>query len=288
MDYKIPNDYQKLFPIPYLGGKTNMKGMLIKLLLKQNFIVFIEPMCGSAEISLELMKILKDHNVKKNFILNDIDEYLMSFHYLIKTKPRFLLDNLKRLNKFEFDTLRDDTYNYEYSLIDIFNLWINSNHYLIKFDKKTKRFLGRWNENFQVKLDKILFMNELYNYHNVCIRNQDYVDLFDNIVFKVDVLIYYDPPQNLDISLNHSYNFVLTTDQPINRNKYKKEHITKTKIMNSKRFAYIYTRLDVKMKNNNNLSLNTILDLDSDGLGLENIDEDMLTSGQFVSSRYEK
>ncbi|MDR1818738.1 MAG: DNA adenine methylase [Methanobrevibacter sp.] len=283
IDFIIPSSFNKLFPFPFLGGKTNMKNILIKLILKQSWTIFIEPMCGSAEISLELMKILKAHNIKRNFILNDNDEYLMTLHYLIKSKPKFLLDNLKRLTKLEFDTLRDDTFNYDYSLIDIFNLWINSKRYLIKFDKRGK-FLGRWNDEFQVKLDKILLMNELYNYHKVCFKNVDYDELFEDFIFKVDVLCYFDPPQNMNINIDIPYNYILTTDQPIKRNN---KHIQKTKIMNNKRFAYVYVRNDIKSKNNN-INLNTIIDLDSDGLGLENIDEDMLTSSQFISSRYNK
>jgi hypothetical protein len=266
-----------MFVVPYVNSKTQMAPTLLDIISKQSPQVFIEAMCGSAEVSLQLMKVCKDNGIKMNFILNDNNYFLMMFHWLIKTDPQMLMSKLKRLSKPEFDTLRDTS---EYSLLDVFNLWINSRHYYLKFDGH--RFLGRWNENFQVHLDRIPMLHELYNYHYVRLMCKDYTELFEDFVFKVNTLVYYDPPSDLDIDIDIPYNYILTTVHPLIRTP---RSISKMKCLDENRYQYIYTRLD---KNNSNTqqTLKSIVDLDADGLGLERITEDMLTSSQFISSRF--
>jgi len=284
--FLTPTTCHKIFVVPYVNAKTQMAPMLLDIIVKQYPQIFIEAMCGSAEVSLQFMKLCKDNGMKMNFILNDNNYYLMMFHWLIKTEPNMLMSKLKRLSKSEFDHLRDSD---DYSLIDIFNLWINSRHYFLKF--KGKHFLGRWNENFQVHLERIPMINELYNYHNVRMMCKDYSELFDDFVFKVNVLVYYDPPSDLDFTITIPYNYILTTTQPLIRTPRQRRSIEKIKCMSENRYQYIYTRLgknNITPETYQPVDLKTIVDLDADGMALEKITEDMLTSSQFISSRFNK
>jgi len=280
---------KKIFPIPYKGGQTRMKKHLIPQIINYDFDVFLELFCGSAEISLELMKYYKELNTKKIFILNDIDEWIMYFHKLIKNKPNVLFRHLRRLKEYEFKALRDGG---NYTPLDILNLWINSKYYCIRFNPNTGLFMNTYSQDFQVKLDKILLCHELYNYHTVYIHNEHYIDFFENNNIKADkVLVYLDPPvvKNIkgDMSIKFTnedfiyfietldYDFILTTKLPINF----LECVYREEIKNN-RYLMVYKKFNKQF----NGDINTVIDKDSSGIEIENINEELLTTSAFVSS----
>jgi site-specific DNA-adenine methylase len=284
---------RKIFPIPYHGGQTKMKRYLINQLINIDFDVYIDLFCGSAEVTLELMKYYMKKGIQKTFIINDIDEYLMLFHLFMRKKPRTLMKKLKRLNYNDFKKLREAG---NYKPIDIFNLWINSKYYYMKFNERTGLYMNIYNDNFQVKPQKILKVHKLYKFHNIHIRNEDYLDLFENMDFKGNkVFVYLDPPYQRKRDLvtgfnndefvnfvkNLPYDFIMTTKIPIDF----MECIYKENEKNNNRFICVYK----KIKGINiNPDLGSIIDKDSSGIELENIDDGLLTTNAFVSVRPSK
>jgi site-specific DNA-adenine methylase len=178
----------KIFPFPYMGGKGHLRREILPQIIDKQFEFFCEPFAGSAEISLQLMKYYKEKNIKKNFILNDVQQYIISFHNSIKNFPQLLIEKIKRIDKTEFNSLRDSC---SYSLFDIFTLWTNSRFYYLNFTKKNK-FSNQWNAVYDYKPNKIMLMNELYNFHNVKFYNLDYRELLEKI--PENSFVYFDPP----------------------------------------------------------------------------------------------
>jgi len=204
----------KLFPIPYYLGKTIRKRDIIKRI--KDFDVFVEPLCGSAEVSIELMLKYYKLGIKKIFWLNDICEPVMKFHFQIYSNER-MTDYLGRLSETQFERIKAKQ---NYCDYDIFNLWINSYRYYINM--KDGRFIGRYNPNFQVKLNKIPLIHKLYNFHEVHFRCCDYQEFFQDVIFKTPkIIVYFDSEEPI-------YEFLNTFDYSYISSSYrnKKEYLS--------------------------------------------------------------
>jgi site-specific DNA-adenine methylase len=186
-EFFIYHKMAKIFPFPYFGAKAQLRKDILPQILSENFDVFIEPFCGSAEISLQLMKIFKEKNIKKTFILNDTCLYLISFHYLMKMCPEMLM-RIPRITKEEFNKLRDRQH---YTIFDLFTLWMNTRFYYLRFTRNGK-FSNQWNNVWQFKKERVQECNELYDFHDIKFLNKDYKEILENLPPKS--FIYLDPP----------------------------------------------------------------------------------------------
>jgi hypothetical protein len=107
-------------------------------------------------------------------------------------------------------------------------------------------------------------------------------------MFKRNVLVYYDPPSGMDILINCPFNYIITTTEPLIRTPKQRRSIEKLKVMSENRYQYIYTRIHKNNESQEPPSIKSIVDLDADGMALEKITEDMLTTSQFISSVWKK
>jgi len=201
----------KIFPFPYLGAKTALRKEILPLILEHEYDTFIEPLAGSAEISLQLMKYYKEKNIRKTFIINDINPYIIAFHYNMTVLPEALKKTLRRINKEEFNELRNRG---GYSLDELFVLWTNSRFYYLNFNKKGF-FANQFNNTYLVKHSRIDLCSELYNFHDVHFFNNDYRELpyekYNN------AFVYLDPPYE-NTAVKYGTQFSLRTCEDFLKN----------------------------------------------------------------------
>jgi site-specific DNA-adenine methylase len=114
----------------------------------------------------------------------------MSFHYFTKLIPDKIVELIKRMDKTEFNKMRDDHIG-TYTLWEIFNLWVNSRFYYLNFTKKDK-FSNQWNAVWSFKTEKVWEVSELYNFHDVKFFNKDYREVMATEQPKT--FFYLDPP----------------------------------------------------------------------------------------------
>jgi len=203
---------KKIFPFNYYGCKTCVVVDLLKDIIKYNFDVFIEAFAGSAEVSYHLMEYYKNKGIKKTFIINDINNFVYNLHYYLYFHNGLLYDNLKQLTKPEYLNLEDKK---NKNTLELILLYINQR--FPDYYVKNKRNLYLLKSYF--KKDKIKYIKELMDYHDVVFFNLDYKLLLDNIIYLYNdknIVVYFDPPYvdtitkyNIDFDINGFIDYII-------------------------------------------------------------------------------
>jgi site-specific DNA-adenine methylase len=181
----------KLFPFNYLGNKYKDFPLIEPYIDYKTIDTYIELFAGSASITLQIMKKLKDLGIRKKFVLNDKNPYIVWFHKQMRDDHLELIKKMHPITKEEFNQIRDRG---DYTDEEVMLLWLNSYGISLRFNQKNKKINVPWGNRYNFNPYNVNECYRLYTFHEVEFTNFDYEE-FDLTPYDPKTTwIFIDPP----------------------------------------------------------------------------------------------
>jgi site-specific DNA-adenine methylase len=181
----------KIFPFNYLGNKYKDFPLIDPYIDYKTIDTYIELFAGSASISLQIMKKLKEQGIRKKFILNDRNPYLIWFHQQMKDNHIELNKKMVAITKEQFNEIRDKG---NYTNEEVMLLWLNSYGISLRFNHKNNKINVPWGNRYNFNQYGVNECYRLYNFHDVQFTNFNYEE-FDLTPYDPKTTwIFIDPP----------------------------------------------------------------------------------------------
>ncbi|MBZ7991760.1 MULTISPECIES: DNA adenine methylase [unclassified Campylobacter] len=176
-------------PFAWVGGKYKLADTIVPFIDKAKHKIYVEPFCGA-------LSVFYAKNPSKIEVINDVNDDLVNLHFIIKTRPQSLKNELERLliSRKLHELIRDKKAtarnDIERAAFTFYMIKCSFGSKINKSGGGVTFACGKHRSPANIVRDFTVYSRRL---RNVCIENKDALELIEYYNDK-DTLFYLDPP----------------------------------------------------------------------------------------------